>query len=108
MLKQSGQALERYLTLVRENGVITVTVRELRDKITGYSRTGSNVWRDIERELNGSGIGVFGKSPVPPHSQSEKVRLYLIDSPVGRIIDAVQSPTRTGDQRLKELSTRLQ
>lgn len=87
--------------------MVTISVRELRDEITGYSRTGRNVWQQIERELRGSGIGVFGKDP-ESNSQTEAVRLYSLDSPVGQIIDAVLHPTSTGDRLLKHLARQLQ
>lgn len=85
--------------LVRNNGVLTVEAWQVRDAY-GAERLGAQVRANITAALRGHGIGHYPEEF--PDRQWTPVRLYKVDSPAGRLIDAVLHPGTGPDQTIRE------
>lgn len=85
--------------LARNNGVLTVEAWQVRDAY-GAERLGAQVRANITSALRGRGIGHYPEEF--PDRQWSAVRLYKVDSPAGRLIDAVLHPGTGPDQTIRE------
>lgn len=91
---------------IKKAGIIATTLGDLRIRIAHVDRLGKHVLALIEQKLDGHGIGYLPKTvfaSTAPRQQQE-ARLYLHDSSIGRVIDAVLDPSTIGDAVLKELA----
>lgn len=102
--------LQRLRDRVEEaGGVLTLTMEQVRNAC-GFERIGSNVPGRIAHRLTRAGFGFIGgleDEPVdrlPSHRFSE-VRIYLRNTPVGRIIDAALKPGKSSDDLLLEAAS---
>jgi len=88
---------------VSENGnLMTATLGELREAL-GYNRLGVRVLGEIARSLQDEKLGYFPTwaledNDVPRYG--DVIRIYRIDSAVGRTIEAVLKPSPSGDELL--------
>ncbi|MHB8449126.1 MAG: hypothetical protein ACYDAQ_01440 [Mycobacteriales bacterium] len=55
----------------------------------------------ITSALRGRGIGHYPEEF--PDRQWTSVRLYMVDSPAGRLVDAVLHPATSSDQTIREV-----
>lgn len=85
--------------LVRNNGVLTVEAWQVRDAY-GAERLGAQVRANITASLRGRGIGHYPEEF--PDRQWTPVRLYKVDTPAGRLVDAVLHPAASSDQTIRE------
>lgn len=85
--------------LDRNSGVLTVKAWQVRDAY-GAERLGAQVRANITSALRGRGIGHYPHDF--PDRQDTLVRLYKIDSPAGRLIEAVLNPGSVPDQKIRE------
>ena len=74
---------------------------KLRDAC-GYGRLGVHVVQDIAARLRAVGLGYLPAGRDLPRDQYATVHLYLRDSPVGEVVEAVLHPSEAGDARLRE------
>lgn len=89
---------------VAEAGIVTTTLGDLRQRIANVDRLGKHVLALIRQRLDANGIGYFPKDVLTAESprQHHEVRLYVRDSEIGRVVEAVLNPSLTGDCILKE------
>ncbi|MFV0451128.1 MAG: hypothetical protein ACK5LS_02615 [Propioniciclava sp.] len=80
-------------------GVLTLAAWQIRDAY-GAERLGSQVRTNISRELRGRGLGHFPDEL--PDRQNQMVRVFLITSPAGAIIEAALTPGDAYDVKLRE------
>lgn len=66
-------------------------------------KLGSTVRKEIIRSLEGAGLGFFPPHDDLPKYQDEMLRVYVRGTPVGRVIEAVLSPSADGDRALREI-----
>lgn len=67
----------------------------------GYQRLGSEIRKEIIRELTESGVGYY---PIEmPYRGNEEVRLWTQDGPYAEIMSAVLTPGKRGDRVIKRL-----
>ncbi len=85
--------------LARNNGVLTVDAWQVRDAY-GAERLGAQVRANITAALRGRGIGHYPEEF--PDRQWTSVRLFKVDSPAGRLIDAVLHAGTGSDQTIRE------
>jgi len=85
-----------------EGGVASFEMYEVRDA-HGAGRLGVHVRSNISKSLSGMGLGHFPKEL--PDSQTAIVRIYKLGGPVADLIDAVLTPGRNGDERLRETAS---
>lgn len=94
------KTLKTYADLLQavtgRGGVMYVDMMELRD-IHGAGKLGIHVTQNISDKLMGMGLGHFPQQL--PQQQSERVRIYLRGSAVGKVIDAALT-METGSNRL--------
>ena len=88
--------------IAAEGGIKQVPMWKLRDA-AGWDRLGVNVVKDISNKMRRAGLATLPAMDVLPYTQEAQVRVYVVDSRVGQVIDAVLEPTRAGDQLLKEI-----
>ncbi len=107
-----ANTLERIRDEVNKHqGVLTVNMGRLRDDY-GAGRLGKHVIDGIMEELSKQGVAFVSNGPDGhlrdklPDSQWDIVRLYLPDSPVGRLIIAAYNIDREeeGDKILRSVS----
>lgn len=99
--------IEQLKESVTELEITVVTLQDLRD-MTGYSRLGKRVLWEIGHELTNNGLGYFPAATIDDNDsprQWDAVRIYKKDSSVGKVIEAVQSPTAENDTFLKEVAS---
>ena len=87
-----------------QGGIATVPMWQLRDG-AGWDRLGVNVVKDIARKIERAGIATLPATDVLPYSRDEVVRVYLVNSRVGRVIEAVLEPSKAGDKLLREIGS---
>ncbi|MFD0072969.1 hypothetical protein ACFVIY_11070 [Streptomyces sp. NPDC127166] len=85
-----------------EGGLRVVTMGTLRD-IEGAGRLGNRVLATISDKLKAQGMGHFPAEL--PGNQDHEVRVYLRDSPVADLVDAVFRPSSKGDEALRRVSS---
>lgn len=91
---------------ISDDSVLVTTLGELRSA-AGYNRLGPGVLKDIAVKLRGIGATYFPYHVIEENPQpraTDEVRLVPSDSQVGKIVDAVQTPTLTGDDLLNEVA----
>ena len=84
----------------KHQNVLTVTMAQLRD-IYGTKRLGVHVCEEISRKLSGAGLGHVQE--LEPDAW-QKVRIYKLGTPVGRMLDAAYHPGEEGDAVLREIA----
>ena len=91
---------------LERSGIVATTLGELRQSIAHVDRLGRFVLATIEQTLSEHGIGYFPEDAFshPAPRQHHAVRLYLRDSGIGRVVQAVLHPTPEGDALLEGLS----
>lgn len=100
--EETFSTLEDVASWVAENdGVGSLLAWEVRAAY-GADRLGTHVRANITKKLRGLGVAHY---PVAfPDRGNVRVRLYRVDSGVGRIVDAVLSPGDAEDDILREAS----
>ena len=97
MKTESNEPLTRMLT---EKGIITLPAGVIRTYL-GHTRLKRHIVGRIAGQLRGLGVR---HQPSPfPNDQHVPVRMWLRDSPCGKLLESALRPG-TGDQRLAELS----
>lgn len=98
--------MSRYSTLEEINGILrnsqdimSLQMGTLRDCL-GYDKIGNNVKVHIENELRRFGIGFTPKNL--PSYQHEWVILYVLGSPVAKLIEAVDTPNASSSDFIRE------
>jgi len=89
-------------TVEAEGGVASFPMAEVRDAY-GAGRLGVHVRSGISKALSGMGLGHYPNDL--PDSQTAKVRIYKLGSPIADLVDAVLTPGREGDERLRETAS---
>jgi hypothetical protein len=90
-------------TSIKENGGLhVVTMGTLRD-IEGAGRLGNRVLTTISQALQAQGMGHFPAEL--PGNQSQPVRVFLLDTPVADVVNAVLSPSLKGDATLRDVGS---
>lgn len=90
----------------RRGGVHRISMGDLRD-INGAGKLGIHVVSEIKRSLTRKGLSILlpaGTTDVPRY-QEEYVVLYLTQSKVGEIIEAVQQADSGAVKLLKDLAS---
>ena len=82
-----------------QGGVLTVDMGTLRDA-HGAGKLGVNVRLNITKELRGQGLNHIGE--YLPTYQDELVRLYLMGSPAGDLIESVLNISKSADQAIRD------
>lgn len=90
------------MSIKRNGGLHVVTMGTLRD-IEGAGRLGNRVLTAISQALKAQGMGHFPAEL--PGNQSQLVRVFLLDTPVGDVITAVLSPSPKGDATLRDVGS---
>lgn len=87
---------------LERSGIVATTLGELRQSIAHVDRLGKYVLATIEETLTEHGIGYFPETAFshPAPRQHHEVRLYLRDSGIGSVVEAVLHPTPEGDALL--------
>jgi hypothetical protein len=99
------QRMEKLKAAVEaEGGIKTYDMGELRDA-AGWGKLGNRVVIDIANLLAAHGLGYLPATRALPTDQDRMVRVYVERSPVGKIIEAVLSPSQQGDKRLREAAS---
>lgn len=99
VVNHSEDKFEAIESRVRANdNVLTMKMSDLKDAV-GAGRLGIYVRERITESLRAKGLGHVG--PLPENQWSE-VRLYKLGTPVGRLIEAVQTPGTSGDEVILE------
>lgn len=84
-------------------GVMTVDVADIRDAY-GAQRLGSQVREEVIRRLKS--LGLEHRPKTFPHYQEERVRLFIKDSPPGRLIRDVEHIAPAADRRIRAAAAR--
>lgn len=80
-------------------GLMVCTMERLRDAYDA-GRLGAHVRSGISDKLREHGLGHLpGELPANQH---EEVRLFAASRPIGKLIEAVLSPSQEGDRLLRE------
>lgn len=85
-----------------EGGVASFQMGEVRDA-HGAGRLGVHVRTNISKSLSGMGLGHYPSDL--PDSQYAPVRIYKLGSSIADLIDAVLTPGKEGDERLRETAS---
>ncbi len=87
---------------LERSGIVATTLGGLRQNIAHVDRLGKYVLATIEATLTEHGIGYFPETAFshPAPRQHHEVRLYLHNSGIGSIVQAVLHPTPEGDSLL--------
>lgn len=88
-------------TVEANDGLIRTYMEHLRN-LENAGKLGSNIRETISKRLRQYGIGHLPADELPRY-QEEEVRLYLLDSTIGRVINAVLDPSLAGDRLLRQL-----
>ena len=83
-------------------GLARLPMWRLRDA-AGWDRLGVNVVKDIANKMARAGLATLPTVDILPYSQDAVVRIYVVDSRVGQVVDAVTKPSRKGDDLLREI-----
>lgn len=99
-MDESSKRFEEIRKKVEEkNGVLTLTMVELRDA-QGALRLGALVLEGISKNLSGVGLGHYPEEL--PNNQISSVRIYKLGSAVSDIITAVLKVNEENDAKLRE------
>ncbi len=82
-------------------GISRIAMWQLREA-NGNTRLGTNVTNEIGQKLRRKGIGYINQLGL---GQYDEVRLYLISSPIGSIIEALDDLSPAADQILADASS---
>lgn len=82
-----------------QGGVLTVTMGTLRDA-HGAGKLGSTVRENITKELRSRGLN-HAYEELPSY-QSDKVRLWLMGTPAGDLIEAVYNESAGTDKMIRD------
>lgn len=83
----------------QNGGVLTVTMGTLRDA-HGAGKLGSTVRENITKELRSRGLDhAYDELPAYQH---DKVRIWLMGSPAGSLIEAVVNESADSDKVIRE------
>ena len=82
------------------DGICTVSMLVLRNAV-GAERIGKYVPRRIQNKLKEFKLGYF--PTILPTTQQARVRLYALDSLVGKVIEAAHNLGQKHDDRLRHL-----
>jgi hypothetical protein len=85
-----------------EGGITLLRMWELRDA-AGWDRLGVNVVKDIASKMKRAGLATLPARKVLPYTQEATVWVYVVDSRVGEVIDAVIRPSDDGVKVLREV-----
>lgn len=97
----SHERIEELRSKVESNGgILTLSMVEIRE-VAGARRLGSNIRADLGKALRKAGIG--HNPEILPNNQFALVRLYLQDSPLPRIIEALDDLSPESDSILVDL-----
>ena len=100
-LEVRRQKLEEIRTEVeRDGGIKSFPMWRLRDAC-GWGKLGVNVVRDIASRLRDVGLGYLPSEGELPRDQYGTVHLYVKESPVGELVEAVLAPNDGGNVRLR-------
>ena len=89
--------------LVAENGnLIDVTMAQLRDAARWDRLTGGAI-KVVEDQLGQRGLGHF---PALTENRHQTVRIFKNRTDLGKLVEAVLSPTDGGDKELREAANR--
>lgn len=88
--------------VVENDDVLTVTMENLRNA-SGKQRLGTNVIDRISADLRKLGLAHWPGQL--PQYQEKLVRLYVLDSEVGEIIQAIRRPGPSGDKLIRQVIT---
>ncbi|MEI6622366.1 MAG: hypothetical protein WCP28_10710 [Actinomycetes bacterium] len=91
-----------------QQGLAEVTLGELR-AAAGYGKLGRYVLDEIRNKLAGEGLGAFPATILDYEtnaelSQTQAVRIYKQGSPVGKIVAAIERPSRHGDAWIRRVA----
>ncbi len=89
---------------VDEEIIVVATLGDLR-KAIGYDRLGRYVLDELAARLEGEGLGYFPLDVIDFNlepRQHQAVRIYRRGKGVGKVIQAVTSPTPSGDRLLRD------
>jgi|SRR6266536_552238 len=99
------QQMEKIKAAVEaDGGIKSYDMGDLRDA-AGWGKLGNRNVVDIANLLANHGLGHLPATRTLPTDQNELVRLYVERSPLGRIVQAVLSPSRQGDERLRQAAS---
>jgi hypothetical protein len=87
-----------------EGGIKVLPAWRIRDA-AGWTKLGVNVIVDIANQLREQELGTLPVNRPLPTNQYAEVRVYSKTSQLGKIVDAVISPSARGDQLLRELAS---
>jgi hypothetical protein len=90
--------------IAAEGDISVVYAWQLRDA-AGWAKLGPNVIVDIANQLELNDLGTLPRGGRLPLSQNEGVRVYLKDSRLGQVVEAVLSPSAKGDDLLREIGS---
>jgi hypothetical protein len=85
--------------VIHHGNVLTLPMTNLRDT-HGASKLGATIIEEISRKLNEVGLGHIPE--ILPSTHTDRVRLYLKDSPIGKLMGEVVNPSPENDTLLKE------
>jgi len=85
-----------------EGGIKVIEAWRLRD-LAGWAKLGVNVIVDIANQLRDHDFDTLPVGKALPTNQYEDVRIYTKGSRLGKVVEAIMSPTAKGDQLLREI-----
>jgi hypothetical protein len=87
-----------------EGGIKVLPAWRIRDA-AGWAKLGVNVIVDIANQLQEHDLGTLPVGRPLPTNQYAEVRIYSKASQLGKVVDAVISPSAKGDQMLREIAS---
>lgn len=102
------ESFEKIFEEVVENGGVATFYAQALREAQGAGRLTERINSDIKRSLAGHGLATVPRDPAHmPTYQWDVVRVYQVDSEVGRVIDAVLTledldPAQAADKRIVE------
>jgi hypothetical protein len=100
------ETIENLRDHLAEEQIMVVSLQELREALD-YKKLGPRVLIEIAQKLSGQGLGYFPRETIDNNAEPrawEEVRVYLKDSPLGKVVQSVLDPTESGDTYLLELA----
>lgn len=94
-------------TATEEGGLAVVTLLDLREMLA-FKKLGVRVLNTIAEELISNGLGYYPPELLDSNDQPrqwDEVRIYVKDSALGKIVDAVLSPSTASDTLLLEATS---
>lgn len=88
----------------QHEGLAEVDMRAVREA-GGWGRLGDAMVKELRKQMLDEGIGILPFDGPLPTDQNRKVWVYRTDSPLGKIVEAVQDPTRRTAVKLRKLNS---